>query len=146
MGKLAAVYGTRFREAGTQLPGAESKGSLQSWPRDRIYCQAVSSCGHCPHLPRVLSDMDLKLRVSQSKTSSLGKAHDLPQTVSMWSSWDLEWADSAKGPTVCPPGSICLGGACLLHAVTIPHWVYSQQALPTHASGICNIPPSPQNN
>ena len=44
-------------DAGNQAhncQGQKASGHHNLGARDSIYCQAVSSCGHCPHLPRIL--------------------------------------------------------------------------------------------
>lgn len=87
-----------------------------------------------------LIDMDL-LKLSQ-KQSLEENTQSASQTVSMWSSWDLEWGDSARVPSLSP-GSIYLGGNST-SGLDDSHWVYSQQVLPTIASGICSIPPLPE--
>lgn len=61
-------------DAGNQAhncQGQKASGHYNLGARDSIYCQAVSSCSHCPHLPRILSDMDL-LKLSE-KPAPLGK-------------------------------------------------------------------------
>lgn len=61
-------------DAGNQAhncQGQKASGHHNLGARDSIYCQAVNSCGHCPHLPRILSDVDL-LKLSQ-RPAPLGK-------------------------------------------------------------------------
>lgn len=50
-GQTGCSLRPRGREAGTQLPGAESKGSLSLDPKDGIYRPAVSSWLTAPVCP-----------------------------------------------------------------------------------------------